>query len=375
MTIRRWMNQVGYHKLVSRKKKAKDWFYLVDNNVQLEEGKVCLILGGHISQLKRDKCLSFEDLEVIKEKVCRNKKEIEELIESAIKETGEPVMIGSDEGVDILPVIKAVMARHPSIQHIPDISHKVCNLLEKLLSKDERWRFFFKSVTISRNKLKETSLSHLCPPKTPDFRFLHYAKIVRWAIQVIEMLKSVKDKDDENGDKIIEKLGWLLEIEKDIRMFEELMAIGEKAKQIVRENHLKAGMRISIETHTVMAKKYLKEINRYLRVQGAKVGKGQLFVGSTEIIESAFSKLKLLNKENQGFTLSIIGLAACFGQLEFKDIVQAFERHTYSEVKQWETENIGQTFLSRRKKALKPIKTRGNKNAAKNREKKWQKVA
>src|SRR4029077_4801134 len=139
-----------------------------------------------------------------------------------------------------------------------------------------------------------------------------------------------------------------------------------------------------------MAKKYLKAINQYLRIQGAKVGKGQLFVGSTEIIESAFSKLKLLDPENQGFTLSMIGLAACFWQLEFKDVVQAFESHTYSEVKQWEVENIGPTFLSRRKKALKPIRTvknsrrkkapklikiAGNKNDAKNREKKPQKVA
>jgi hypothetical protein len=375
MTIRRWINQVGYHKLVSRKKKAKDWFYLVDNNVQLEEGKVCLILGGHINQLKKGKCLSFEDLEVIKEKVCRNEKEIEELIELAIKETGKPVMIGSDEGGDTLPVIQGVIARHPSIQHIPDISHKVSNLLEKLLSKDERWQFFFKSVTLSRNKLKGTPLSHLCPPKTPHFRFLHYAKIVRWALQVIEMLKSVKDKDDENREKIIEKLGWVLEIENDIKMFEELMAIGGKAKQIVRKDHLKPGMRISITPHTAIARKYLKEINQYLRIQGAKVGKGRLFVGSTEIIESAFSKLKLLNKENQGFTLSIIGLVACFGQLEFKDIVEAFESHTYSEVKQWEAENIGPTFLSRRKKALKPIKRAGYKSDAKNRERKDQKVA
>ncbi len=382
MTIRRWINQIGYHKLVSRKKKATDWFYLIDNKVQLEKGKVCLILGGRINQLKRGKCLSFEDLTVIKEKVCKNKKEIEELIELAIKETKEPIMIGSDEGGDILPAIQAVIKRHSSIQHIPDISHKVCNLLKKLLSKDERWKFFFKSVTLSRNKLKGSPLSHLCPPKTPEFRFLHYAKIVRWAIKVIEMLKR-KNKDDENRDKIIEQLGWLLEIEKDIKIFEELMTIGERAKQIVRKNHLKAGMRISIEAHTAIAKKYLKEINQYLRIQGAKVGKGQLFVGNTEIIESAFSKLKLLNRENQGFTLSMIGLAACFGKLEFKDVVQAFEKHTYSEFKQWEAENIGPTFLSRRKKALKPIravrnrrrkkalkliKTAGNKSDAKNRE-------
>lgn len=373
MTIRRWFNQVGYHKIVSPKKKSEDWFYLIDNNVRLEQGKVCLILGGHINRLKKGKCLSFEDLEIIKEKVCRNKKEIEELIESAIKETGEPVMIGSDEGGDILPSIKKVINKHPCIQYVPDISHKVSNLLKKMLSNDKRWKFFFKSVNSSKNKLKQTSLSYLCPPKTGIFRFLNYARIIKWAVKIIEMLKNIENKEDENRDEMMEKLGWLLKIEKDVRMFEELMEIGERAKQIIRENYLRGDIRISIKTQTNMGKSYLKEIKKYLRIQRAKPKKEQLLVGCTEIIESAFSKLKLLAREYEGFTLSIIGLGACFGGLKFKDVVEAFEKHTYNEVKQWEVENIGQTFLSRRRKALKPIKV--VKNSKKKRELKQLKIA
>lgn len=374
VTIRRWINQIGYYKLTRAKKKANDWFYLIDNNIRLENGKVCLILGGHLSKLKRGKYLSFEDVDAIEMRVCKNSEEVKATIESAIKKTGEPVMIASDEGGDVLPVIQEVIASHPSIQHISEVCHKVANLLEKILSKDKRWQFFFTSVTLSRNRLKGSTLSHLSPPTTKKFKFLSYSKIVNWAIKAIEMLKNL-EKTDENREKIYEKLGWLLAIESDIKMFAEIMTIGESAKQTIRKNHIQAKMKISFKAHTSEGKRYIKEIEEYLKTQVSKVPKNQLFVGSTEIIESAFNKLKQLSPENQGFTGSIIGLAACFGKLRFKDVVQAFEGNLYEKVKQWEAQNIGQTFLSKRRQMLKPVKINGNKNDAIYSRKKARKVA
>ncbi len=85
MTLRRWFNQVGYYKLNRKKTKADDWFYLIDNEIRLENKKACLILGGRLSQIKKGVPLTFKLLEPCELRICTTKEDVKKAIKSAIK--------------------------------------------------------------------------------------------------------------------------------------------------------------------------------------------------------------------------------------------------------------------------------------------------
>ena len=82
-------------------------------------------------------------------------------------------------------------------------------------------------------------------------------------------------------------------------------------------------------------------------------------MGSSEIIESAFSKLKLLDREcgNSGFTSSVLGLAACFGKTDYKSVAKSFEECDYKDVEAWGKKYVGETIQKKRRRVLKPQKS------------------
>ena len=104
-------------------------------------------------------------------------------------------------------------------------------------------------------------------------------------------------------------------------------------------------------------KKFADELVVFLKEQGEKVDKGACLLGCSEIIESAMSKLKLLDREcgNSGYTQSILGLAACFGPIDQQVIARAFETVNEKDIKTWAEKHIGQTIQNKRRRALKNL--------------------
>ncbi len=53
-SCRRWLNQAGYYMLeIVSVEQAKDWIFIVDNSIRIENRKLCLVLGVKRSQLKK----------------------------------------------------------------------------------------------------------------------------------------------------------------------------------------------------------------------------------------------------------------------------------------------------------------------------------
>ena len=360
-SIRRWFNQVGYYKLTRSKKIADDWIYIIDNSVRAEERKVCLILGLRMQDLKQGKSVTFEDLEVLELRIINKNYEVEEILHDAIKKTSIPIQICSDEGSDIMPNIKRVIKQYPQIKHVPDIMHKTGNLLKKTLENDKRWKKFVTNVNKSNNTLKQSQLSFLCPPNfRGKSRFMNCRNVVDWADSVISILETT-EKTSPHWAEMHKKLGWLLKCKKDIALFKELFHLADLGKEIIRKLHIEpASGKIAEELlkKAIVHKEgsaFAKSIIDFINQQCEKVLENNLMIGSSEIIESAFSKLKLLDRESgrSGFTHSIIGLAACFGNSDFISVEKAFTEHTYKSVLMWEKINLGETFQKKRKQIFK----------------------
>jgi len=364
MSLHRWVNQVGYFNLTKPKEMADDWIYIIDNSIRIENRKVVLILGMRSSRLKKGTYPTYKDLECIEIRLLNKNSEIEGVIEDAVAKTGVPSSICSDEGPDVMPSIRKILAKYPKIQHTSDIMHKVGNLLKRQLEDDVAWKRFLKKINKSKNTLKQSGLSFLCSPDLRGkSRFLNCKDVLDWVIKALVFLKNLK-KDNPDRAEILKKLGWLLKEEKNIELFIELFELAHISKEIVRKLHIeqegwKAGEKL-LEAHirSEEGRLFAKKIIDFLKIQCEKAPLGMLLLGSSEIIESAMSKLKLLSREcgTSGFSVSIIGLAACFGASDYKSMVQAFEIVNPKDVEAWGKKYIGETIGKKRRQALKPIK-------------------
>jgi hypothetical protein len=364
-SIRRWINQVGYYKISKTKEKADDWVYFIDNSIRIENRKVCLILGTCLSKLRRGHCVTYEDLEPIGIWLFAKNSDVESMIQKAIVITGVPSQICSDEGPDVMPSIRKIMVRYPKVKHVPDIMHKTGNMLKKKLEGDPRWKSFINLATDSKRSLCQSSLSCLCPPNLRGkSRFLNCQNVVEWATRGIATLEGMKDTDP-NWQQMNEKLGWLLVRKQDVALFTELFRLAAITKEVVRKLHIKENSWQVVEellredTQSDEGRLFAKEMVNFLKIQCEKGEAGMQLAGSSEIIESAFSKLKLLDREcgNSGFTSSILGLAACFGATDYKSLTKAFEESNPKDVVAWGKNHVGETIHKKRRQMLKPNKS------------------
>lgn len=346
------------------KDQTNDWVYIIDNSARMDNRKVCLILGSRLSKLKKGKYLTFEDLEVIEIRVITKNNEIEMIIENAIEKTGIPIQICSDKGSDIMPSIRKIISRNPEIKHVPDIMHLTGNMLKKKLGNDKRWKKFITLLNKAKKRLCMSKLSFMCPPDIRGkSRFLNCQNVIEWAIRVLVLLEEI-DKNDPHWEEMKAKLGWLVGYKQDIALFRELFKLAALAKEVVRKLHVGKGIWQAAEEllrEEVLSSEgalFAKEIVDFLKTQCEKTPEGKLFIGSSEIIESAFSKLKLLDREcgNSGFTSSILGVAACFGPRDYQSIEKAFQECNQKDVSLWKEKHIGETIQTRRRKFLKSQK-------------------
>lgn len=365
-SIRRWINQVGYYNITKSLEKADDWAYFIDNSIRIENRKVCLILGARLSKLKIGECLCNKDLEVIGMRLIRKNSDLEMILEDAIARTGIPCQICSDTGPDIMPSIKKIIARFPKIRHVPDIMHKTGNMLKKRLENDNRWKSFISHINESKRRLCQSTLSFICPPNLRGkSRFLNCINVIEWSNKALTVIEKAEETD-ANWQELNEKLGWLRDSKKDLVLFTELFGLAAMAKEIVRKLHIGKGMWQTAEellgedVKSNEGRLLAEEIIDFLKIQCEKSENGILLVGSSEIIESAFSKLKLLDREcgNSGFTQSLLGLAACFGATDFKSVEKAFVECDYKDVLKWGEMHVGETIQKKRRQILKsPKKT------------------
>lgn len=360
-SLRRWINQVGYYKLTKPKEKANDWIYIIDCSVRMDYKKVLLILGLRASQLQKGRYVTYKDLDVIDIRVIETNSEIKIALEEAITKTGEPMQICSDTGGDLMPSIKRTIRERSKIKHTPDIMHKTGNMLKKRLDNDARWNNFITNLNFAKKRLCLSKLSFLCPPNIRGkSRFFNCQNVIDWANRTLEELEKF-NKKDPLWKEVNEKLGWLITFRGDLAIFTELFELGAISKEAIRRLHIDKQVWLAVEEllkeriESDEGKLYAKEVVDFLKFECEKPAEDMLFIGSSEIIESAFSKLKLLDREcgNSSFTLSILGLVSCFGATDYNSIKPAFEKHDSKAVVEWGKKYVGETLLGKKKRLLK----------------------
>jgi hypothetical protein len=361
-TICRWLTKLGLYKLNCPKEQADDWALVIDNSIQAGTTKCMMILGVRLSKFRK-KPLTFEDMEVLgiefhsttsSEVVCK-------ALEKAQKRVGKVIEVCADDGPDLRGGINCFCEKYGATR-IYDIIHKIGVFLREFLETNEEWKLFATAAAEAKKKMQQTPAAHLAPPnQRTKSRYLNIDILARWSLDVMVALESKNHPDKA----ILEKYcGWIRQHIKLIKQLNQFDVINRRVRQHIREKGISSttGQEIeemleaelTLQEFNTDACQYAGKLIDFCHQQSALVPQGKVLIGSSEIIESLFGKLKSFEQDQskEGFSSLVLVTAACVGKIDMAVVREAMTQVTTADVKAWTNEWIGTTLLSKRRRSL-----------------------
>lgn len=356
-TISRWLTRVGLYKLNCPKEKANDWALIVDNSVQIGTQKCLVVLGVRLSKFQ-GKALRFEDMEMLAMEfhdrsdariICKALEKVQEKV-------GTIAMVCADDGTDLRKGVSLFCKKY-HVGRVFDVIHKIGTFLKKLLEKDPEWKKFTSAAAEAKKKMQQTQAAHLVPPnQRTKSRFLNIEILVRWGVDVTVALEDPKHPDRQLLEQYC---GWIRQHARLITRLKQIDLISKKVREHIREG-ISSATGDEVETMLesldlgMYACEYAGMLIDFLHEQSKVVPVGQVWIGSSEIIESLFGKLKCLEHDQSkgGFTSLVLGAAACVGKVDVDVVKVAMQQVKTADVAAWTKGQIGTTLLSKRRHAL-----------------------
>ena len=363
---RLWLLRLGYYKLMRPKEQADNWAWIVDHTVQLGAEKCLVILGIRLSNLPAPgSCLSQEDVEPIALFPVKqsNGEVVFQQLEDTISKTGVPREIIGDRGSDLKSGIEKFCKEHQETCYVYDIKHKTAAVLKHELQKDEEWRKFSQLAAQTRRMVQQTPLAALAPPnQRTKARYMNVDILIQWGENMLTFFdeQQTNVKSEFNLEQLEKKLGWITRFREPLKGWKELIQIITTTESFVRkqglylDSYLELGKLLTTLAHREQSKKVLAQLLTFVMVESLKTKPNERFLGSSEVIESVFGKLKRLEQDQakSGFT----GLLLCVSAMvstTTEDVVQkALETVPTKKVLAWCRENIGHSVQAKRKKAF-----------------------
>lgn len=372
-TLSRWIKRVGLYKLLCPLEKASDWILLADHSIMIGSKKCLVIIGVRLTTLKtcikETRALRFEDVEPILMEFSQisNAVIVNQALKKAEERIGKTFQICSDQGPDLYAGIRlfqeeALKTEGRTVNFMSDISHKVASLLKAKLEKDEEWKRFVAKAAKSKIKFQLSEAAFLCSPnQRSKARFMNLDEFVRWGKNILDAFKNESDK---KNIKLLKKFSWVKNYETMILKISEFLLVAGIARHKIRTECITKDTYSKLEKEFFSLKigpsacQFVGELLDFIKKSTANMKEGEIFLGSSEILESLFGKLKNLIYEDskRGFTPFALSAAACLGKLDVNVVQQAIETVSDKQVKEWCLANIGETFISLRRRVFKPAK-------------------
>lgn len=379
--------QVGYYKL-STIQKSNDWIGMIDLSIQIGAKKCLLILGVQASTLLKAKALTFEDVHVLHLELLEKTSGpiICEVLKKSEEKVGQYRQFCHDQGSDIVSATRlyAQTAQETEGRKIPvmhDIAHKIANLLA-VEAEELGWTEFASKAAQMKQKLQLTKWAAFCPPsQRSKARYMNLDELTDWANKILVHLRKMENehrqkieqhpekakKSEADLKELLEQFGWVRFSEPMIKEISEILLIGRIVRQKIRTEHLHN--KTAEELEQVLqnldvgerADQFGGSLLDFVAEQTKDLERTAL--GSTEIIESSFGKMKQLMDEDtkDGFTPFVLSLAACMGKLDLETIQAALRTCHKKQVKAWAVANVGETIYSQRRWLFNPFKKRRKK--------------
>jgi len=366
-TVRNYLLRLGLYELTRAKAVLGDWIWIVDHTIQVGNQLCLVVLGIALSHFQRlGRPLQCQDMQVLEllpmEK--SNGQIMAQHFAALADRYGQPVAIVSDEGSDIHGGFSAFGQDRPGPVRCRDIVHKMSRLIKRILDRCVKWSAYRTACCASGNRLRQSSLAHLCPPKPKTkARHMNLSPEIQWGVSMLELLDGIeanKNYDAQQRQRLGELAGWLKDYRQELAAWAELMLLSEVTCEVVR----RAGYRDSIvdqvkqslpPVQSAIAGELIENTLEFLQVQqSACVPSLGPLPGSSEVIESLFGKGKRLEgqQSRSGFTAQLLSMAACVCEPTEELITEAFESVGIKHVEQWQASMLGPSVQSRRRRDL-----------------------
>jgi hypothetical protein len=348
------------------KQLADDWVWIIDHTVQSGVEKCLLILGIRLSSLKATNLIlkqeAVEPIALYPVKTS-NGEVVYQQLEDTIEKTGVPRMILGDQGPDIKSGIERFMLTHTDTCYIYDIKHKTASLLKKSLQHEETWKQFTKKAGETKSQVQQTAVAFMAPPnQRTKARYMNLEILVRWGQRALVIIDRLEQRPDKkvSHEKIIAKLGWLSDFREPLNEWEALCHVAATVEHFVRKQGLWNGCEVALSQRfdesklLPRANQLRQHLLNFVKEQSQKSRPNERLLGSSEIIESVFGKLKRLEQDQfkSGFTLMVLGTAALVAETTLDTIKKAMETVPTKRVIEWAKETLGQSVQSQRKIAF-----------------------
>lgn len=372
-TGRLWLMRVGHAMLTMPVEKADDWAWLIDHSVQIGQEKCLAILGIRLRDLPpAGECLRHHDLRLIAlvPRVSWTRPEVAAALEEARKRTGVPRVIVDDHGADLHGGVEIFQQAHPHTKEIYDIKHKAACLLKHRLERDPRWSEFQRRVGQARCAIQQTELAFLVPPAPkPKARYMNLQPQLEWADGVLDILREPPASVLQwvTSERLQDKLGWLHEFHEAVSEWSHWQEVVNIAVEYIDRQgisrHAAKGLRQRLPRTFVHASTaaLATELVRFVAAQVRQLRREERFPGSTEVLESCFAKMKVLEKQQSrgGFTSLVVSFGALLAKTT-TNVIQATLKHSNTQaVYRWCKEHLGTTIFGKRKLAFAECATKG----------------
>ena len=351
------------YKLTRPKAPADDWVWIADHTQQLGPEKCLLILGVRLSSLRAGTChLTHQDMEPITLSPVRksNGDVVYEQLEEAVKKTGVPRAIVSDHGPDLRAGIRQFCDQHPTTSAVYDITHKAASLVKAFLTYDDTWERFCQFATRMKQQVTMTDLAVLASPaQRTKARYMNVARLGRWAATVLEVLdadRPLSDTDTISTHPHAEKITGIEAFREDIAVWNAVFEVVTIVEDTVRREGLCAQCVERLEAQLYAqawlphVSNFAEDLLQFVRDESAKARPGERLLGSSEVIESVFGKLKAIEKghANQGFTGLVVSAAALVAPTTLTVVREAMESVSTKDAQTWYRDAVGPSVHAQR---------------------------
>ncbi len=369
--IRQWLGKIGLYELQREKEKRNDWIWIIDLTIKLGTEKCLLILGirGEVVQEKLKSLngsLAHKDVEVLGIEIMASTKgeKIELVLEKIEEKVGVPQQIISDKGSDLYKGIRLYQEKHQEIIHSHDITHQIALLLKKELEAGEEYELFAKKCCQTRQQIQQTELGYLMPPsQRSKSRYFNLDELLKWGIKILTYLEPVPkqaENQEKNRERLESKLGWVKEYQESLIMWQEMISITRNIEAKIKKEGLSKKLYQEFEQNyqpklkIEKLKKFHEKIKEILIEELSMMKEDEIRIISSDVIESLFGKYKLFSQKSPLKEIRRMILTIPLATLEItRDLIkQALSTIKNADVTNWETQNFGQSTLSKRKIAF-----------------------
>jgi hypothetical protein len=368
-TVRSWLLRCGLFLLRRRVPRRDDWVWILDCTIRIGQKKCLLILGASLDGLQAHPG-ALEHHQVVVLDLCVTAHctgaDLEKRLKNLARRVGVPKQIVSDHGSNLSKGVRLFQDANPVVIDTYDVTHKLALLVKAELEADPRWAEFLRYCTSSLFQLQQSRGAFLTPPAPRSLeRYMNVDRHTEWACRMLALL-DMPDKalvaellglDEEEASSFLEeKLGWLRGFRHEVTRYGHLVCAVKQTEEEVKNHGLgrQTAARLWRQLPAQLrrdagVKEFLRSLKGYLEEEGSKVPVGQLWLGSSDVIESLFGKYKsfLEKSPDSEIGASVLALPLLTVDLTAELVQEALLRVSAQDVRSWANDCIGPSNLSK----------------------------